>query len=92
MRAVWVFVGEGGLGGVKASADIRNDELLKAYKQKVKEVSQKYLDMIDKMYAEKQSRSQFGRDVGAKEECEIRKKCDEELRELAEEYKREIVV
>lgn len=72
--------------------DLRNDELLKVYKQKVKEISQKYLDVIDQMYAEKHSQSQLGRDVGAKEEYEIRKKCDEELRALAEQYKREIAV
>lgn len=71
-------------------SDIKNDELLQRYKLKVKEISKKYLDMIDEMYAEKHSQAQSGRDVGAKEEYELRKQCDEELRKLAEQYKNDI--
>lgn len=72
--------------------DMKNDELLQRYKLKVKEISQKYLDMIDEMYAEKQKQAQSGRDVGAKEEYELRKQCDIELKRLAEEYKRDMAM
>lgn len=68
-------------------SDMKNDELLQRYKLKVKETSRKYLEMIDAMYAEKHKQEQSGKDVGAREEYELRKQCDEELRKLAEEYK-----
>lgn len=70
-------------------SDMKSDELLQRYKLKVKEISKKYLDMTDEMYAEKHNQAQSGRDVGAKEEYDIRKQCDEELKKLAEQYKAE---